>query len=93
MLQVSNLTVSYRLADGAVAAVAGVSFNLAPGEILGLVGESGCGKSTVALALLGLLDGNAAVGGQVALSGRQLPLGRPTRAARRPAAAFIRAVP
>jgi oligopeptide/dipeptide ABC transporter ATP-binding protein len=78
VLQVSNLTVSYRLAGGAVPAVAGVSFNLAPGEILGLVGESGCGKSTVALALLGLLDGNAAVGGQVALSGRQLPLGRAT---------------
>ncbi|MFZ5651061.1 MAG: ABC transporter ATP-binding protein [Bacillota bacterium] len=76
MLQVNNLTVSYRLADSAAPAVAGVSFTLAPGEILGLVGESGCGKSTVALALLGLLDGNAAVDGQVTLSGRQLPLGR-----------------
>ena len=78
MLQVNNLTVSYQMMDGAVPAVAGVSFTLAPGEILGLVGESGCGKSTVALALLGLLDGNAAVNGQVALSGRQLPLGRVT---------------
>ena len=76
MLQVNNLTVSYQMMGGAVPAATGVSFTIAPGEILGLVGESGCGKSTVALALLGLLDGNTAVNGQVALSGRQLPLGR-----------------
>lgn len=76
MLQVNNLTVSYRVADNMVPAVDGVTFTLAPGEALGLVGESGCGKSTVALALLGLLDGSATVNGQVALAGRQLPLGR-----------------
>jgi len=78
VLQVNNLTVRYQVTDGSVPAVAGVSFTLVRGEILGLVGESGCGKSTVALALLGLLDGNAAVDGQVSLSGRQLPLGRAT---------------
>ena len=55
-LQVRDIAVTYRDGGAApVAAVQGVSFSLADGEILGLVGESGCGKSTVARAILGLL--------------------------------------
>ncbi|WP_344532569.1 ABC transporter ATP-binding protein [Streptomyces albiaxialis] len=52
-----------------VAAVSSVSFDLAPGECLALVGESGCGKSVLASALLGLLPGNAVVRGEAVLHG------------------------
>jgi peptide/nickel transport system ATP-binding protein len=54
VLSVRNLTVHYFTARGAVRAVDGVSFDLFPGETLGLVGESGCGKTTVGAALLNM---------------------------------------
>ncbi len=75
MLTVKDLTVGYRAKGGLVRAVDSVGFNLDRGQLLGLVGESGCGKSTVALALMGLQDGNALVKGNVVLSGRRIPLG------------------
>ncbi|WFB11943.1 ABC transporter ATP-binding protein [Streptomyces sp. LX-29] len=55
-----------------VAAVSGVSFDLAAGECLALVGESGCGKSVLASALLGLLPGNAQTAGSALLDGIDL---------------------
>jgi ABC-type glutathione transport system ATPase component len=56
LLQVRNLTIRYRLKSGeAFAAVRDVSFQIAAGETLGLMGESGCGKTSIALALMGLL--------------------------------------
>jgi peptide/nickel transport system ATP-binding protein len=61
MLRVEGLKVTYRSKGRRVRAVGGVSFDVAPGEVLGLVGESGCGKSTVAMSLLGLLPTNAEV--------------------------------
>jgi peptide/nickel transport system ATP-binding protein len=53
LLEVRNLTVAYRQGSGWLRAVDDVSFSLRPGEVFGLVGESGCGKSTVSLQLLG----------------------------------------
>ncbi|HEY7033521.1 MAG TPA: ABC transporter ATP-binding protein [Thermomicrobiales bacterium] len=55
LLSVRNLTTHYQTAGAPVRAVDGVSFDLAPGEILGLVGESGCGKTTVGFSLMRLL--------------------------------------
>src|SRR5437868_10256550 len=55
ILEVSDLRVSFPTRHGPFIAVDGVSFNLAPGERLGLIGESGSGKSTVALALMRLI--------------------------------------
>jgi len=61
LLAVRDLRVAFRGDEARTLAVDGVDLDLAAGEVLGLVGESGCGKSTVALALLGLLPGAARV--------------------------------
>ncbi|GAB3447503.1 hypothetical protein GCM10027570_19990 [Streptomonospora sediminis] len=71
-LQVNDLAVTYRTAGGDVPAVRGVSFALAPGSKLGVAGESGCGKSTAALALLRLLPRSARISGQVLLDGEDV---------------------
>ena len=61
LLDVENLRVEYRRAGKQIPAVRNVSFSLAPGESLGLAGESGSGKSTVALSLLRLLPDSATI--------------------------------
>lgn len=78
MLLVENLTVELRTHRGPARAVRGLSFELARGETLGLVGESGCGKSITAMALMGLLPENARVEGSIRLNGREL-VGLPDR--------------
>jgi peptide/nickel transport system ATP-binding protein len=66
--------VRIRLAGGSIVrAVTDVSFALRPGRILALVGESGCGKSVLAAAMLGLLPANAQVRGRVLLAGDDGP--------------------
>lgn len=73
LLSVRDLTVDFRLPRGQARAVDGVSFDLAPGEVLGVVGESGSGKSVTALAILRLLNTPpATVSGQVRFDGRDL---------------------
>ncbi|MGK5627275.1 ABC transporter ATP-binding protein [Streptomyces sp. URMC 123] len=68
VLSVRDLSVRFRMRGGRhVAAVSGATFDLAPGECLALVGESGCGKSVLASALLGLLPGNAQTAGTALL--------------------------
>jgi peptide/nickel transport system ATP-binding protein len=70
LLQVEDLHVWFDLEDGGeLHAVQGVNLSLDPGERLGLVGESGCGKTTSALAIMGLLPPNASVSGHVLLEG------------------------
>ncbi len=73
MIEVRDLTIDYQTTSGRVRAVEGVSFALPPSEILGLVGESGCGKSTVAMTLLGHIATSARVkSGKVLLDGEDL---------------------
>ena len=72
LLELDDLSVTYRIAAGEVPAVRGVSLALAPGEALGVVGESGSGKSTLALALLRLLPRDARVGGRILLGGEDV---------------------
>jgi len=67
VLTVQALTVQYRGHDATHAAVRGVSFQLARGETLALVGESGCGKTTIGKALMQLLPEDALVSGKAAL--------------------------
>jgi len=58
ILEVSNLKTYFKIKEGTVKAVDGVSFSLKKGESLGLVGESGCGKTTTALSIIKLLADN-----------------------------------
>ncbi|HCU51499.1 MAG TPA: ABC transporter ATP-binding protein, partial [Micromonosporaceae bacterium] len=62
----------FRTEDGPVLAVDAADFEVAEAEVVALVGESGCGKSVTALALTGLLPGNATIDGTVDLAGDQL---------------------
>ena len=71
-LQVSNLDVVLRTQRGPAQAVRDVGFSLERGQTLGLVGESGCGKSITALALMGLLPENALATGSICLDGDEL---------------------
>jgi oligopeptide transport system ATP-binding protein len=72
VLEVENLTVALRTARGMRRAVDGVSFSIDEGEILGVAGESGSGKTITALSLLGLLPIGARTGGSVRFQGREL---------------------
>ncbi|MCC7345940.1 MAG: ABC transporter ATP-binding protein [Variibacter sp.] len=82
VLDVRNMGVSYRTASGFIHAVEDVSFSVRQGEYLGLVGESGCGKSTIAKAILRLLPEDSVVSGQAILQGEDL-LALPERELRR----------
>jgi peptide/nickel transport system ATP-binding protein len=72
LLSVEDLRVTYRTGSGTVPAVQGVSFELARGASLGLAGESGCGKSTVASSVLRLLPASATVRGRILLDGEDV---------------------
>ena len=72
LLEVQNLRVSLNTTRGPAEALRGVSFSLQRGQTLGLIGESGCGKSITALALMGLLPEGAQVSGTLRLDGRDL---------------------
>jgi len=72
ILEIDDLRVTFATGEGSVAAVRGVSLIVGEGEVLGVVGESGCGKSVTMLATLGLLPANTAVSGSVRYRGREL---------------------
>jgi len=76
LLEARDLNVWFDLPhSGQLHAVQGVSFGVDPGERLGLVGESGCGKTTALLALMGLLPPSAQVSGSVTVNGEELLAG------------------
>jgi len=72
LLEVRDLKTVFQTEDGEVRAVDGVSFHVDPGETLGIVGESGCGKSVTALSILGLQAPGRIVGGDIRFKGRSL---------------------
>ena len=79
ILDVRDLTVDFAAFGESVSIVNGVSFQIGKGETVGIVGESGCGKSMTALAIMGLIKTPPGVlGGSVSLEGREL-LGLPER--------------
>ena len=73
VLEIQDLCLSYFTRAGEIPAVVDFSATLAPGESIGLVGESGCGKSTVAMAIMRYMGGNGdIVGGTVKFKGRDM---------------------
>ncbi|MGI9116479.1 MAG: ABC transporter ATP-binding protein [Gaiellales bacterium] len=82
LLTVDSLRTTFRTDDGPVGAVDGVSLSVDAGQVLGIVGESGCGKSAMSLSIMGLLPKTATVEGSIRLGEREL-VGLPPRELRR----------
>lgn len=72
LLEVKNLKTYFNTLDGIVKAVNGISFDVDKGEILGIVGETGCGKSVTALTIMRLLPKSAKISGEILLNGEDL---------------------
>ena len=73
LLQVKNLVVEFPNRRGTLRAIDGISFDIAPGEILGVVGESGAGKSLTGAAIIGLLEPPGRIAsGEVLLEGKRI---------------------
>ncbi|USK51739.1 ABC transporter ATP-binding protein [Bacillus sp. CMF12] len=82
LLEIKDLRTCYKVQDGEVWAVDGVSINLQAGENLGLVGESGCGKTTIIKSIMRLLPNKAFSEGEINFKGRNL-LNLPAKEMRR----------
>jgi len=73
LLEINNLKINYRINEGVIRAIDNISFQIGVGEVLGLVGESGCGKTTLAKSILRLLPGNADIkGGEILFKDKNL---------------------
>ena len=73
VLECKNVSISYYTRAGEVPAVYDFNLKVMPGEAVGIVGESGCGKSTVALAIMQYMGKNGAItGGEIRFLGRDL---------------------
>lgn len=73
LLEVKNLSVEFPTRRGTLKALDDVSFTIAPGEVLGVVGESGAGKSLTGAAIIGLLEPPGRISaGQILLAGRRI---------------------
>jgi peptide/nickel transport system ATP-binding protein len=91
VLTVRDLAITYQTQAGDVPAVRGIDLDVARGEVLGLAGESGCGKSTVVNAILRLLPAKTKVEGSIVLNGEDVLTMRPgrLRAVRWTGASFV----
>jgi oligopeptide/dipeptide ABC transporter ATP-binding protein len=76
ILNVADLTIGFPVPGGARQVVAGIGYAVAAGRTLGVVGESGCGKSMTALAVMGLVPHPGRVGGSIRVEGQEM-LGQP----------------
>lgn len=72
ILSVRDMTISFKDLHRGVNVVDGVSFDVRPGEVLGLIGESGCGKSLTSLAIIGLSPRGAKIGGEIRFDGTSM---------------------
>ena len=73
VLEVQSLRTEFRMRHSSVVAVDDISFSVGQGECVGIVGESGCGKSTTGLSIMRLLPNNGhVIGGSITLLGRDL---------------------
>src|SRR6059058_6521999 len=73
LLEVKNLRVEFNTRRGTLVAIDDVSFTIAPGEVLGVVGESGAGKSITGTAIIGLLEPSGRIaGGEILLDGQRI---------------------
>lgn len=72
LLEVRDLKISFPNAHGDINIVDGVNFTVAPGQTMGLVGESGCGKSITAMSIMGLLPPTAKIEGEILFDGKNL---------------------
>ena len=72
ILDISDLRTHFHTEDGVVKAVDGVGFHVNPGEIVGLVGESGCGKTVTSLSIIGLIAAPGKVEGKIDFKGQDL---------------------
>jgi oligopeptide/dipeptide ABC transporter ATP-binding protein len=72
LLELEDVSVDFSTPRGTVSAVSGVSLEIAEGEVFGLVGETGCGKTTLAAAIMGLLPNTAALTGSIRFQQREL---------------------
>src|ERR1700730_14226624 len=71
-LQISDLSIEYSSSGGLLRAVDRLTFDLEEGEVLGIAGESGCGKTTAALSVLRILPRSARVGGSIMFNGEEV---------------------
>ncbi len=73
VLEIKDLTIAYKIRGGEIQAVRNINYNIYPGEVFAVVGESGCGKSTVAWAVTNFLGNNGYVkNGSIKLEGQEL---------------------
>ena len=72
VLEVRNLSIAFPVQHGDVNIVDNVSFSVRPGETMGLVGESGCGKSITSMAVMGLLPPTARITGEILFKGKNI---------------------
>ncbi len=82
LLALENMQTTFRTREGEVHAVRGVSFQVQPGEIVGIVGESGCGKSVTCKSIIQLLGSNGRItGGSICFQNEDLAQKTPRRCA------------